>query len=218
MEVQELPVEARPRERLFASGPGHLSDRELVSILLCTGTRGNGVLSLAGQVLSLLDSRNYTVDANDLKAIPGLGNAKAAMILSALELGRRILCPEKKRIRLPSDAVEQVRHFADREQECFIAISLNGAHEVKAVRVISVGLVNRTLIHPREVFAGAITDRAAAIVCAHNHPSGNTDPSPEDREITSMLKESGRLLGIAVLDHVIFSGNGYYSFQENGEM
>jgi DNA repair protein RadC len=218
MEVHEMPIASRPRERLFAFGPENLSDKELVSVLLGSGIKGNGVFAIADRVLAMLDSKNYKVSASDLRGITGLGNAKAAMIVSALELSRRILCPERKRIRLPSDAIDVLRHYADREQEHFIAISLNGAHEVKTIRVISVGLVNRTLIHPREVFAGAITDRAAAIVCAHNHPSCNTDPSPEDREITSMLRQAGKLIGIAVLDHIIFAATGYYSFQENGEL
>jgi DNA repair protein RadC len=218
MEVHEMPVESRPRERLLAVGPDALSDAELVSILLGSGIKGNGVFSLSRQVLSFLDSKSYNVAASDLTAIAGLGNAKAALIVSAFELARRTLCPEKKRIRLPQDALGLVRHYADREQEYFLAISLNGAHEVKAVRVVSIGLVNRTLIHPREVFAGAITDRATAVICAHNHPSGNTEPSPEDREITAMLVSAGKLLGINVLDHIIFSATGYFSFQENGDL
>jgi len=214
MEAYEIPVDVRQREQFLDFGLTHISDRELVSILLCTaGTRNN---ALAGRVLSLLDSKNYQVNTNDLQVIPGLGKDKAAMIIAALELGRRTFGGgEKQKIRTCSDVLEQIRHYADREQECFIALSINGAAEIKAVRVISVGLVNKTLVHPREVFAGAITDKAAAIICAHNHPSGNTEPSPEDRKITLTLRKSGKLLGIPMLDHIIFSRKGYYSFHEN---
>jgi DNA repair protein RadC len=213
MEVHEMPVETRPREKLFATGPDSLSDAELVSVLLGSGVKGNGVFSLSRQVLDYLDSKSYRVTAAELVHIAGLGNAKAALVVAAFELARRIFCADKKRIRLASDVYELVRHYADREQECFIAISLNGGHEVKALRIVSIGLVNRTLIHPREVYACAISDRATAIICCHNHPSGNTEPSPEDREITAMLDGAGKILGIKLLDHVIFSRSGYYSFQ-----
>jgi DNA repair protein RadC len=216
MEVREMPASARPREKLVANGPEYLTDTELLSVLLGSGTKGNGVLRLAGAVLAHLDAKDYAARVADLVTIPGLGHAKSALIVAALEFSRRVLCPEKKRIRVPSDLLPFVRHYCDREQEFFLAVSLNGAHEVKAVRVVSIGLVNRTLIHPREVFAGAIGDRAAAIICAHNHPSGNTDPSPEDRETTERLREVGALLGITLLDHIIFTDTAYYSFQENG--
>ncbi len=111
-----------------------------------------------------------------------------------------------------------IRHYANRRQETFLSVSLNGAHEVIKIRVVSIGLVNRTLVHPREVFADPLADRAAAVICAHNHPSGNTDPSPDDREVTDILKKAGKILGIELLDHIIFSEAGFYSFLEKGEI
>jgi DNA repair protein RadC len=140
------------------------------------------------------------------------------LIAASLEFARRILCPGTHRIRFPADVLPLVRHYADRKQEHFLSLSLNGAHEVAATRVVSVGLVNRALVHPREVFAEALVDRAAAVVVAHNHPSGNVEPSPEDREVTIRLQKAGRTLGIALLDHIVFSQTGYFSFLEQGEL
>jgi DNA repair protein RadC len=111
-----------------------------------------------------------------------------------------------------------IRHYADRKQEQFICISLNGANEVIAHRVVSVGLVNKTQVHPREVFADPITDRASAIIAAHNHPSGSLSPSKEDVEITRQIKNAGETLGIKLLDHIIFNHRGYYSFLEDGKI
>ena len=207
-----------PREKLLAHGASRLSDRELVTVLLGTGTKGKPVEQLAEEVLSVLDGSSGTPNVQDLRLISGLGAAKASLVTGALELARRILCPGTHRIRFPADVLPLVRHYADRKQEHFLSLSLNGAHEVEATRVVSVGLVNRALVHPREVFAGALVDRAAAVVVCHNHPSGNVEPSPEDREVTSRLHSAGCTLGIAMLDHIIFSQSGYYSFLEQGEL
>jgi DNA repair protein RadC len=113
------------------------------------------------------------------------------------------------------DTLPLLERFADRNQEHFLTLSLNGAHEVIMVRTVSVGLVNRTMVHPREVFAGPLTDRASAIILAHNHPSGSVEPSAEDDEITTRLLSAGETLGIPVLDHVVFSRSGYYSYLEH---
>ena len=111
-----------------------------------------------------------------------------------------------------------IQHYADRKQEHFLCVSLNGSNEVIAVRIISVGLVNKTHVHPREVFADAITDRASAVIVAHNHPSGNVEPSKEDMEITKQLKSAGEILGIKLLDHIIFNRINYFSFLEKSEI
>ncbi|MBN1698242.1 MAG: DNA repair protein RadC [Spirochaetales bacterium] len=216
MEVRELPLKNRPRERLAAHGPAYLSDRELVAILIGSGIRGKGVAALADEVVRLIDTTGGIPTMCTLKGISGLGTARASVISAAFEFSRRILCPGHHRISFPRDILPLVRHYADRKQEYFLCISLNGAHEVIAARVVSVGLVNRTVVHPREVFADPLGDRAAAIICAHNHPSGNVMPSPEDREVTGLLKNAGKILCIDLLDHVIFSQKDYFSFQENG--
>ena len=146
------------------------------------------------------------------------GPAKATLISAALEFSRRRIKPEGFKISFPTDVLPLIRHMADRKQEYFLCISLNGANEVLATRTISIGLVNQTQAHPREVFADPITDRASAIIVAHNHPSGSLTPSKQDMEITQRLKAAGQTLGIRLFDHIIFNHNGYYSFLENKEL
>lgn len=200
------------------SGPGVLSDRELLAAVIGSGGPGNSVDRLAAAVLSHLESTNYEAHPHRLVQIRGLGPAKASMLAAAIEFGRRVLVPRHYRIRHPSGVVPLLQHYADRPQEYFLTVSLNGAHEVITVRVVSVGLVNRTLVHPREVFSEAIRERAAAVIVAHNHPSGNLEPSAEDRAVTRTLIEAGDILGVRVLDHIVFTPQGYHSFLESGEL
>ncbi|MCX7023578.1 MAG: DNA repair protein RadC [Spirochaetes bacterium] len=204
------------RERLFRSGPGRLTDIELLSALLGSGVRGRGVTDLAADVLAILDSSRDGPDPDKLVSLNGVGAAKACLVSAALELGRRLYGSRERRVVGPADVFGIVSHWADRTRERFIAVTLNGAHEVIRSRVITIGLVNRTVVHPREVFADAVSDRACAVVLAHNHPSGRLDPSPEDRDITTRLRDSGELIGIPVMDHLVFSADGYYSFVEHG--
>lgn len=199
-------------------GPQALRDHELLSLLIGSGVRGRSVENLAHQVLTLIDADNAPPDLTALIAIRGLGPARSATIAAAFELARRVLAPARQRIRVPSDVLPLVERFVDRDQEHFLAISLNGAHEVTRVHTVSVGLVNRTMVHPREVFAGMLSDRAAAAVLAHNHPSGSLQPSSEDNEITARLVEAGAVLGIPVLDHVIFGTTGYFSYLEHDRL
>ena len=205
----------RPRERLHRLGPSRLRDCELIMLILGSGVAGRPVDDVASDVLALMDTSNSPPSLEDLSQIRGLGPARSATVAAAFELARRVLCPQRRRIQIPSDALPMLDRFSDRKQEHFFTLSLNGAHEVIMVRTVSVGLVNRTMVHPREVFAGPLTDRAAAIILAHNHPSGSLDPSSEDDEITRRLVGAGQTLGIPVLDHVIFGTLGYYSYLEN---
>ena len=181
---KDLSAAERPREKLQAKGPEALSDLELLAILLGSGTKGSDVLAVAGRILKVLDGRNEKLGAEELQAIEGVGPAKASLIAAALEFAWRRIRPEGLRISFPPDVLPLIRHFADRKQEHFICVSLNGANEVIAARVVSVGLVNKTQVHPREVFADPITDRASAVIVAHNHPSGSLEPSREDIDIT----------------------------------
>ena len=217
--ISGLPKTERPRELLFEHGPEYLSDQQLIAILLGSGSRGNDVMKLAEAVLELYQRHPVDLIEPELFcSIDGMGTAKAAQLAAALEFARRRMTPGTKRINSPADAVPLLFHYASRRQEHFLTVSLNGAHEVIAVRVISVGTLNRTLVHPREVFAEAIEERASGLICAHNHPSGSIEPSREDIELTERLKDSGELLGISILDHLIISDSGYYSFLENGLM
>jgi len=208
----------RPREKLLQKGAEALSDLELMAILLGKGTEGHDVMTLAGRILKILDATNNHPALEELQKIEGIGPAKATLIAAALEFSRRRIRPEGFKISFPPDVLPLIRHYADRKQEHFLCVSLNGANEVIATRVVSVGLVNRTQVHPREVFADPITDRATAVIIAHNHPAGGLMPSKEDIEITQRLKAAGETLGIKLLDHIIFNHKGYYSFLENGKI
>ncbi|MCL2093849.1 MAG: DNA repair protein RadC [Treponema sp.] len=210
-----LPREERPRERLLEKGPESLSDRDLLAILLVSGVRGKPVNLLAQELLDLLDRDNKIPPLEKLHKLKGMGLSKACAISAMLEFGRRKWAAGQ-RIRQPQDIFALIRHHADRRQERFLSISLNGAHEVQAVRTVTIGLVNRTIIHPREVFAEPLMDRASAVVVAHNHPSGNVQPSEEDHEITRRLKAAADIMGLGFLDHLIFSETRYYSFCQEG--
>lgn len=214
----DLPKLERPREKLLSKGPEALSDLELLAILLGTGTKGHDVMTVAHRILQTVDRSNGKINLEDLQKIEGVGAAKATLIAAAFELARRRIRPEGLKITFPPDVLPLIRHYADRKQEHFLCVSLNGANEVITTRVVSVGLVNKTQVHPREVFADPITDRAAAIIVAHNHPAGSVTPSPEDIEVTKQLKAAGETLGIRLLDHIIFNQKEYYSFLEKDEI
>jgi|LSQX01.3.fsa_nt_gb DNA repair protein RadC len=216
--INEIPKLERPREKLLDKGPKSLSDLELLTILLGSGIKGNDVMTVAGRILKVLDKGHDKLNVDELRKIEGVGPAKAALIAAALEFARRRIRPEGIKISLPSDVIPLISHLSDRKQEHFICISLSGASEVIATRVVTVGLVNKTQVHPREVFADPITDRATGIIVAHNHPAGSLVPSKEDRFVTKILKEAGDILGIRLTDHIIFSRKGYYSFLESGQL
>lgn len=216
--ITDIPKLDRPREKLIQKGPEALSDLELMAILLGKGTEGHDVLTVAGRILKIIDRSNNNPTLEELQKIEGVGPAKATLIAAAIEFSRRRIRPEGFKIAFPPDVLPLIRHYADRKQEHFICISLNGASEVIVTRVVSVGLVNTTQVHPREVFADPITDRASSIIIAHNHPGGGLSPSKEDIEITKQLKASGETLGIKLLDHIIFNHKGYYSLLENDNL
>jgi len=205
------------RERIKEKGAQYLSDDELIALLIRTGTRETPVMNLAGRIISVLDETRPEAVFDALNGMDGMGDTKAGTVLAALELGRRYSGTMHRKIKTASDVYPLVQHYADRKQEQFICLSLNGAHEVLAIRVVSVGILNKTIVHPREVFGDPLSDRAAAIIVCHNHPSGQLEPSEEDKLITRRLCEAGNLLGIALLDHLILSPRGgYFSFIDSG--
>jgi len=208
--------ENRPREKLRARGPAALSDAELLAVILNTGIKGKSVNELAVDLLGLLDRSKDIPPVKEMSLLAGLGESKACAIAAMLEFGRRRYGPFSARIKYPLDIYTLVRHYADRKQERFISLSLNGAHEVLAVRIVTIGLVNKTIVHPREVFADIIQDRAAAFCVAHNHPSGQLNCSAEDQEITERLQSAAHILGLQFLDHIIFSETSWSSLRETG--
>jgi len=212
--IKDLPIHERPREKLLKQGASFLSDQELLAIILGKGTQKDDVLTLSRKIVKIIDERGLSFTANDITGVDGIGTAKAASIAAAFEFVRRRIKPEGLKIKFPADVLPLLQHYADRKQEHFICISINGANEVMNVRVISIGLVNKSHVHPREVFADAVAERASAVIVAHNHPFGDLNPSDKDIRITQQLKESARILGLSFLDHIIFNTRGYYSFAE----
>ena len=216
--ISDIPESDCPLEKLLQKGAEALSGLELMAILLGRGIKGHDVLTVADRILKALDGNKGQVNLEELQKVEGVGLAKATLIAAALEFARRRIRPEGLKISFPLDVLPLIQHYADRKQEHFLCISINGANEVTTTRVVTVGLVNRLQVHPREVFADPITDRAATIIIAHNHPSGDLIPSKEDTEVTRQLKAAGETLGIKLLDHIIFNNKGYYSFLEHNEL
>lgn len=214
--IKDLPEHSRPREKLREKGASALTDEELVTAILGMGTAGVDVRTIARQVASLIREHKDELSLNHLLKVPGIGLAKAAQILSAFELARRHLIRETIKVECAGDVLPILADIAGKQQEHFICISLNGANEVIEKRIVTVGLLDKSQVHPREVFADVLTDRAASVIFAHNHPSGELNPSNSDLTIHEQLTEAAKILGIRVLDHIIISKKGYYSFQENG--
>jgi DNA repair protein RadC len=216
--IKDLPEHDRPREKLLRKGAAALSDQELLAVLLGKGTRDMDVMKLAGKLAKVIDEKGLAVRAEDLREFDGVGDAKATLLLAALEFARRRIKPEGAKIETPADLLPHVWHYADRKQEHFLCASINGANEILNIRVVSIGLIDRTPVHPREVFADALVDRASAVIVAHNHPAGSLEPSPADVEATKQLKAAGGVMGITLLDHIIFNRYGYFSFLEAGRL
>lgn len=216
--IKDLPKHSRPREKLREKGASALTDEELVSAILGMGTAGVDVRTIARQVAALIRENKENLTLDLLLNVPGVGLAKASQILSAFELARRHLIRETVRITVAADVLPLLADIAGKQQEYFVCISLNGAHEVIEKRIVTIGLLDHSPIHPREVYADVIADRAAAVIFAHNHPSGDVQPSDADLRTHEQLTEAGKLLGLRVVDHVIVARKGYFSFQEAGLM
>ena len=216
--IHEIPAHDRPREKLLARGAQALSDQELLAVLLGSGNTSIDVMTLAEKLTAVVDAKGLNLRAEDLKQFGAVGDAKATLILAAIEFARRRIKPAGTQITTPADLLPLVRHYADRRQEHFLCATINGANEVLNFRVISIGLIDRSPVHPREVFADAVADRASGIIIAHNHPEGGLEPSPADVAITGQIKQAGEILGIALLDHIIFNRTAYFSFLEAGRL
>ncbi len=219
--VKELPFDDRPREKLLLRGAQNLSDAELVAILLRTGKKGKSVVEISRELIN--SERNLAVLATrsieSLTKISGIGKDKAATLAAAFELSRRILSQPKwlfnKKITSPQDIGDIfIPILRDEVKEKFLVVCLNSSNKIIKQETISVGNLNSSVVHPREIFKVAIDNNSASIILIHNHPSGNPEPSNEDIRITKKLVESGKILDIPVFDHVIIAGETYTSFVE----
>ncbi len=218
--MRDISPQDRPREKIEKKGVACLSDQELIAAILGKGTAGRDVMDISREVAGMLSRKNPPTYDQLLK-VEGVGQTKACILMACFEVARRYGTPEEEpaiRITSPEEimAIPEVRDLKTKKQEHFLVITLNGASEMIRAMTITMGLLNHSLVHPREVFAEAITDRAASIICVHNHPSGNLEPSQQDIGITRQLVSAGEILGIQVLDHLIISKQGICSLRQAG--
>ena len=212
MKIKDHYKDDRPREKLAKFGPAKLSDLELLMAVIGSGNAQAGVEQIARSVLKLIKTQGADIDYVTLREVTGLGEAKIAVLLANFELARRyLLNDERPAIDSPEKVVELLADIRDKKQEYFVCLTLDGANRLIAKRVISIGTLTATLVHPREVFADAIADRAASIIVAHNHPSGSLEASQADKDVTNRLAEAGKLLGITLNDHMIVTKSDYIS-------
>ncbi len=207
--ITDRRKEDRPREKLARYGAEKLSDLELIMAIIGSGNAQADVTKISRDVLKLLKS-DRELALKKVRSIVGVGEAKATELVASFELARRYLLEsDRSVIDSPEKAVEQLADIRDKKQEYFVCLTLDGANRLIAKRIITIGTLTASLVHPREVFADAITDRAASIIVAHNHPSGSLDPSAADLEVTERLKDAGKLLGINLLDHIIVTATSH---------
>ena len=208
--IKDRRKDQRPREKLQSKGAAALSDYELLMAIIGSGNAQADVTKIAREVQKLLKKTGSGLTYDDLLTIKSLGPAKATQIMAGFELWRRQFeVSERPIIDSPEKAVEQLADIRDKKQEYFVCLTLDGANRLINKRVITIGTLTASLVHPREVFADAITDRAASIIVAHNHPSGTLEPSKADKDITVRLKEAATLLGVTMLDHMIITRTSY---------
>lgn len=207
-----LDKQDRPREKLVIKGAKALTDFELLQAMIGSGNKQASVSEIAANTLRLMKKYGADIRHEQLQQITGLGSAKISEILSAFELARRHLIEsEQPIIDSTEKAVAQLSDIRNKKQEHFVVITLDGANRLIAKRTITIGTLTSSLVHPREVFADAITDRAASIIIAHNHPSGNLNSSRADEDVTARIKTAGGILGIQLLDHLLVTAKEHIS-------
>lgn len=220
--VRDLPAEERPREKLIQRGAASLSDTELLAILLRTGTSAVSVLHLAEEVLAKYQDKGLVsimnISPQEIATVHGVGLAKAATIVAAVELGRRLstkAAQKLEKIEGPEDVARYASPLLRYEQkEHFLVMLLDVRNRVLAMPTVSIGSLTASVAHPREIFREAIRYSAANLILIHNHPSGDPTPSREDIQITKQMMKAGEIMGIPVLDHVIIAGDGFLSLKE----
>lgn len=214
--IKNIPEFDRPREKMEKKGAKALSNLELLAVLLGSGIKGKDVFEVAKDILGLAQNDFEGLDLEKLKDIEGVGLAKACQIVAAIEFSKRFLIKDGIKVKNVEDVVKLTEELKDKKQEYFLSLTLDGASNLIQKRTVFIGTLNHSIVHPREVFADAISDRAAGIIFVHNHPSGNPEPSKEDIIITNRLLEVGKIVGIEVIDHIIIGKDGHFSFQAEG--
>ena len=214
--LKSIPEFDRPREKMDKKGPAALSSLELLAVLLGSGIKGKDVFEVARDILKLTEHGVEAITMEALKNIDGVGAAKASQIMAAIEYSKRLLVRGDVKIKSVDDVLVLVGELKDKKQEYFLTLTLDGASRLIQKRTVFIGTLNKSIVHPREVFADAISDRAAGIIFVHNHPSGHTEPSDEDFAITEKLLKAAKIMGIDVMDHIIIGRNGHFSFQTEG--
>ncbi|GAB6099088.1 DNA repair protein RadC [Halanaerocella petrolearia] len=216
--IKDLPDEERPREKMVKYGPTSLSTSELLALILRTGSQKKTAIDLANELLSICDGLTGLVDYStvELQELDGIGIAKATQLKAVVELSKKIVVASSQltRISSPEEVADiLIPKLRYENQEKFLVILLNTKNEILAVEEVSKGSLNSSVVHPREVFRAAIKRSSAAVILAHNHPSGNTTPSQEDIKISKRLSKAGNIIGIKVLDHLIVGGTDYISLK-----
>ena len=214
--IRNIPKFDRPREKLKAKGVKALSNEELLMVILGRGMKGRDVRVLAKDILKEVEKNPENINLANLNNIQGIGLAKATQILASFEFAKRYLIKDDIKIRNADDILKLVEDIRNKKQEYFITLTLTGASDLIEKRTVFIGTINQSIVHPREIFADAISDRAAGIVFVHNHPMDDPNPSNDDIEITNRLCEVARIVGIHVIDHIVVSKKDYFSFQAEG--
>jgi len=213
--MNQIPALDRPREKLQRKGAAALSDFELLEVTIGAGTAGADVSQIARQVQKLLRKGAGAVTFDELVALRGVSTAGAGRIMAALEIAKRYLVKDVEPLRTMSEIVAHLDDIRSKQQEYLVALSLDGGQRLIAQRIITIGTLDTVLAHPREVFAEALMDRAASLIVAHNHPSGEPQPSQNDIALTQQLVAAGQLLGVMLRDHIILTKTDYFSFRQH---
>lgn len=218
--IKDLPKIERPREKLIQYGPEHLSNTELLAIILRSGKKGENVLDLANKILKKYKADNLPhLTYNELKSFSGLGPAKSCEIVACFELSKRLLKGKISKLYFsPEDIWKELKDIRDKKKEHFVIFYLDSKNQEIKRDIVSIGSLNASVAHPREVFEPAVRNLSSQVILAHNHPSGCLDPSDNDIELVNKLVDAGNILGIEVLDHIIVTKNSFLSFNEKGLM
>lgn len=219
--IQDIPEEERPRERLIRNGPESLSNAELLGIILRTGSREENVVNLCSRILTKYSIKQLSLaNVSRLMQVHGVGKAKAAQIAAVFELARRLetfVEEPKRKVCSPKDVyILMYPKMREQKKEKFITLCLDTKNQILKEEVISIGSLNASIVHPREVFKSALMESSASVIMVHNHPSGDPSPSREDIMVTEKMVEGGKLLGIDVLDHIIIGEGRYVSLKDEG--